>query len=399
MLPIQPLLGIIGYASLAIAAGYTVLALVAVLVWNVRRTTEAPLELPPVTVTTEAPLELPAVTVLKPLCGAEPGLYENLRSFCQQDYPQYQIVFGVRDPADPALEVVERLIHEFPALALDVVVDPLEHGTNNKISSLLNMLTRARYDVLAMADSDAFVGPDYLRTVAAPLLDPTVGLVTCIYHGIPTEPIWSRLGAMYVNEWYMPSVLLAWLFGHQGYVSGQTLCLRRETLQAIGGLRAIANHLADDYQMGELVRGLGLRVVLSPYLPKAEHHEPTLHLLSRHELRWMRTLRVLRPRSFRLIFLTFSLPLAVFGIALAAVEPAFSTAAWTLFQTTVVARLALHFVHRLRGDRPLLADFWLLPARDLLICWVWARSFFGTRITWRGSEFDVDTDGIMHRLS
>jgi ceramide glucosyltransferase len=114
----------------------------------------------------------------------------------------------------------------------------------------------------------------------------------------------------------------------------------------------------------------------------------------------MRTLRVLRPRSFRLIFLTFSLPLATFGLALTAVaEPSLRMAAWALFQTTVAARLALHFAHRLRGERPLLADLWLVPVRDVLICWVWWRSFFTSRLTWRGSEFDVGADGIMRKLS
>ncbi|MDB6041945.1 MAG: hypothetical protein JWM63_496 [Gammaproteobacteria bacterium] len=387
VLSIHPLEGIVGFASLAVAAGYAVLALVAVIAWRIRRTVKTPSKLPP-------------VTVLKPLCGAEPGLYENLRSFCQQDYPEYQIVFGVRDPADPALRVVERLVAELPSVPIVVVIDSQQHGNNRKISSLVNMLSRARHDVLAISDSDAFVGPDYLRTVTASLLDPKVGLVTCVYRGMPTTQVWSRLGAMYVNEWYIPSVLLAWLFGHESYVSGQTMCLRRSTLQAIGGLRAIADHLADDYRLGELVRGLGLRIALSPYLLRAEHHEPTLALLTRHELRWMRTLRVLRPRSFRLIFLTFSLPLATFGLALTAVaEPSLRLAAWALFQTTVVARLALHFAHRLRGERPLLADLWLVPARDVLICWVWWRSFFTSRLTWRGSEFDVGADGIMRKLS
>jgi ceramide glucosyltransferase len=387
MVAIQPLEEVVGFASLIVAACYAVLALVAVVVWRIRRTVRTPSKLPP-------------VTILKPLCGEEPGLYENLRSFCQQDYPEYQIVFGVRDPADPALRVVERLIAELPSVPIDVVIDSRQHGNNRKISSLVNMLSRARHEVLAIADSDAFVGTDYLRAVTGPLSDPKVGLVTCIYRGVPTLQIWSRLGAMYVNEWYMPSVLLAWLFGHESYVSGQTMCLRRSTLQAIGGLRAIADHLADDYQLGELVRGLGLRIVLSPYLLRAEHHEPTLDLLTRHELRWMKTLRVLKPHSFRLIFFTFSLPLATLGLALsAAAEPSTRMAAWALFQTTLVARLALHFAHRLRGERPLLADLWLLPARDVLICWVWWRSFFTSRITWRGSEFDVGDDGIMRKLS
>jgi ceramide glucosyltransferase len=386
MLEIHSLLSGVGLVALVVAAGYAVMALIAVVVWQTKEGVKGDGRLPP-------------VTVLKPLCGAEPGLYENLRSFCQQDYPEFQIVFGVRDRDDPALAVVNRLLTEFPSLPIDVVIDPRQHGSNRKVSSLINMLSRARHDVFVMADSDAFVGPDYLKTVTAPLLDRKVGLVTCIYHGEPTARIWSRLGAMYVNEWYMPSVLMARLFGHQGYTSGQTICIRRETLQRIGGLRSIADHLADDYQIGELVRRLGLRIVLSPYVLRAEHHEPTLDLLVRHEVRWMRTLRVLRPRSFRLIFFGFSLPLAVLGLLLCSAGAMPSTLAWALFELTVLARMALHFVHRLRGDRPLLADFWLVPARDLLLCWVWWRTFFTSRITWRGGEFDVDAHGIMRSSS
>jgi ceramide glucosyltransferase len=382
---IHVLIGILGIATLALAAAYTLLALVAVLVWGRRKAAAAAFGLPP-------------VTVLKPLCGAEPGLYENLRTFCLQEYPQFQIVFGISEDTDPALAVVTRLVREFPALAIELVINPQQHGHNRKISSLINMLEHADHDMLVMADSDAFVRPDYLTSVTAPLLDRKVGLVTCLYHGEPTRPVWSRLGAMYINEWYMPSVLLAWLFGHQNYVSGQTLCMRRDTLQAIGGLRGIADHLADDYELGQQVRRLGLRIVLSSYVLKAEHHEPTLQSLVGHELRWMRTLCVLKPRSFRFIFFTFSLPLALLGLLLVIPESYFTTVALPLFQVTVAARLALHLEHRIRDRRPLFADLWLLPARDLLICWVWCRSFFTSRFTWRGSDFHVGADGIMRKV-
>jgi ceramide glucosyltransferase len=204
---------------------------------------------------------------------------------------------------------------------------------------------------------------------------------------------------MYINEWYVPSVLLTWLFGYRGYVSGQTMCIRRDTLRAIGGLEAIVDHIADDYRIGELVRGLGLRIVLSPYEVMGQHHEPSLASLIRHELRWMRTIRVLRPRSFLGMFLTFSLPLAILGTLMASGEPALSTAAWGLLGVTAAARLSLHFVHRLRGAEPLLSDLWLLPVRDVLICWVWCRSLFTSRVTWRGNEFDVDAEGLIRRPS
>jgi ceramide glucosyltransferase len=326
-------------------------------------------------------------------------LYEHLRGFCQQDYPEYQIIFGVRDPADPACSVVERLIEEFPSLPIDVVINPQLHGSNLKVSNLINMLARARHEFLVMADSDAFVGPDYLGIVTAPLLDPAVGLVTCTYRGVPTEGIWSRLGAMYINEWYVPSVLLAWLFGYQRYVSGQSMCMRHDTVRAIGGFRAIANHLADDHRLGELVSELGLRIVLSPYMVEGEHDEQTYESLARHEIRWMRTIRVLRPRSFRMIFLSFSFPLALFGLLLTVVGESWSIAAWALFAITGIIRLAFHFAPRIQGKQPLFADIWLLPVRDLLLCWIWCRSFFTSRVTWRGSEFDVDADGFMRRLT
>jgi len=384
--PFHLLPAIVGIAATAFAASYAVVVLISVLAWHARRPTAIPSALQP-------------VTLLKPLCGTEPGLYEHLRSFCVQDYADFQIVFGVRDPADAALAVVKQLQAEFPHLAIDCVVSPQQHGGNRKISNLINMAACARHDVLVMADSDTWVGPDYLATVTAPLLDQRVGLVTCVYRGVPTAQVWSRLGAMYINEWFMPSVLLARLFGFAGYATGQTLCLRRDTLQAIGGLEAIADHLADDYRLGELVRGLGQRIVISHYEVDAQHDEPDLGSLVNHELRWMRTTRILRPLSYCFMFCSFSLPLAALGTLLAATAPALSSAAWALFWITAAARLALHLTQRWGTGQPPLSDLWLLPWRDLLICWIWWRSFFSYRVSWRGNDFDVDANGVMRRLS
>ncbi|MDP9065856.1 MAG: bacteriohopanetetrol glucosamine biosynthesis glycosyltransferase HpnI, partial [Pseudomonadota bacterium] len=359
---------LMGFFGLAVAAGYSVVAFLAQLAWRMRNPVPAMKARPP-------------VTLLKPLCGAEPGLYEHLRGFCVQDYPDYQIIFGVRDPADPARAVAERLVAEFPALPIEIVVNPRQHGSNRKVSNLINMLARARHEWLVLADSDTFVGADYLAAVTPPLADETVGLVTCIYRGVPTPHIWSRLGAMYINEWYVPSVILAWLFGYDGYVSGQTMCLRRNTLQRVGGFEAIADHLADDHRLGELVGEQGLRVVLSAYVVRGEHHERTLESLARHEMRWMRTIRVLRPLSFRLIFLSFSLPLAILGLALVVGSGSPAGGAWSLFLVTAAIRLVLHLVYRFDGGRPAFADVWLLPARDILLVCIWAGSFFTSRVT------------------
>ncbi|MGC1457267.1 MAG: bacteriohopanetetrol glucosamine biosynthesis glycosyltransferase HpnI [Steroidobacteraceae bacterium] len=383
----QTLCTVAGFAALGIAVGYALTALIAALAW--RRFATRPWR------PTGAQ---PPVTILKPLCGDEPALYEHLRSFCQQHYAAYQIVFGTLDADDPALATVARLAAEFPELPIDVVANPQRHGHNNKSSNLINMLVKARHPLLLIADSDISVGPDYLAAVTAPLVDADVGLVTCLSYDVPTRGVWSRLGAMYINEWFFPSVMAAWLFGHQDYASGQTLCLRRRTLDAIGGLRAFADHLADDYQLGQLIRKLGLRIILSAYEIQAQHHEPDLAALCRHELRWNRTLHAVSPWSFRGIFMTFTLPLAALGLGLMAATP-WHALAWVLFWIVAGARLALHFVQRLGRNRPLFEDLLLVPLRDLLLCWNWGQSFFCRRVTWRGTSFHVDAAGVMRRIA
>jgi|SRR5580658_3897148 ceramide glucosyltransferase len=382
---------IAGLIVLSAATLYALLTLAAVLIWQLYCKTARP----------PGHTFCPPVTVLKPLCGAEPRLYEHLRSFCEQDHPQFQMVFGVRDAADPAIATVERLRAEYPAVPMDIVVNPQQHGGNKKCSNLINMLPQARHEVLVVTDSDVSVKPNYLRTVIAPLQDSRVGLVTSTYRDIPTEGIWSRLGAMYINEWYMPSVLLTWMFGYGGYASGQTLCLKRSTLDAIDGFTGIANYLADDYRLGELIRRQDKRIVLSPAEVVTCRHEPSLTELTHHEIRWLRTIRVLRPYSYTAMFLSFFLPLASLGMILTAGSPDSDpgTAQWTLWWIMVAARLGLHFAHRLHGLRSALRDLWLIPVRDLLLCWVWGRSFFASRITWRGSEFEVDVKGVMRQGS
>src|SRR5262249_8180783 len=250
-------------------------------------------------------------------------------------------------------------------------------------------------DVLVIADSDALVGPDYLATVTAPLQDESTGLVTCLYHSVPADSRWSRLGAMYVNEWYIPSVLLARLFGNREFASGQTLCLRRDTLAAIGGLRSIAHHLADDYQLGAAVRRLGKQIVLSSYMPIARQYDPSLEELIQHETRWMRTIRVLRPRSFAFLFITFSVPLALIGFALSTAQPSCWAVGLALLIVCINARFILHRLSKRTGDRAGRGGLWLLPLRDMLVCWVWCRAYLTSRVTWRGAEFEVDVHGVM----
>jgi ceramide glucosyltransferase len=206
--------------------------------------------------------DAPPVTILKPLCGAEPETYECLRSFCDQEYPEYQIVFGVADANDPVVAIVEQLQRELPILDLQLSIDRRQHGSNRKVSNLINMMALARHEVLVLADSDVRVTSDYLAKIAAPLLDSNVGIVTCTYWGNPRSGLWSLLGTLFINDWFVPSVRVAAMGGSRSFAFGATIAIRREVLAAVGGFTAIANQLADDYRLGELTRRAGLRTAV-----------------------------------------------------------------------------------------------------------------------------------------
>lgn len=209
----------------------------------------------------------PAITILKPLHGDEPMLEQALASFCSQDYPVFQIVFGLHDAADPALHVIRRLRARFPRADIDVVIDPTQHGVNRKISNLINMYPRAKHDLIVMADSDIHAPQDYLRELAAGLAPAGVGLVTTLYAGLgASATLAARLGAAQINHSFLPGALLARSLGRQDCL-GATMALRRSTLDAIGGLHALVHHLADDAVLGRLVSARGETVALAATLP------------------------------------------------------------------------------------------------------------------------------------
>jgi ceramide glucosyltransferase len=339
------------------------------------------------------PDSVPPTTVLKPLCGAEPGLYERLRSFCgQQSCAQLQIVCGVRDPGDPALEVVRRLQQEFPRLALEIAVDPTRHGTSAKVSNLINMLPHARHEFLVIADSDVWVGPDYLQRVTAPLLDEGVGIVTCLYHGRPRSGLWSLLGAMFIDEWFMPAARVAALCGSRSFVSGATIALRRAALGRIGGFAAIADQLADDYRLGELTRRAGLRTVLCDMEVETAVDETTFGDLVRHELRWLRTIRTVQPLGYAFAGITFGLPVALIASLLAGG----SRLTLAMLGVTAAARLVLDSVAR--RARPFFKQLWLVALNDLLAFALWCWGFATREVQWRTARYRVARDGTAHPI-
>ena len=334
------------------------------------------------------PRDLPAATILKPLCGAEPETYECLRSFCDQAYPEFQVVFGVSDSNDPAVAVVERLKREFPQRDLQIVADRRQHGSSRKVSNLINMMPLARHEFLVLSDSDVRVTRDYLAKVVAPLLDGGVGIVTCAYRGSPRQGLWSLLGSLFINEWFMPSVRVAAMAGSRAFAFGSTIAIRRQVLADIGGFTSIANQLADDYRLGESTRRLGLRTVLSEVVVDISVAEPSFVELVRHELRWLRTIRALRPLGYGFSFVTFGVPVAALGTALAGgAAPAVA-----MLVVTAIARILLHLSVRRPGDTPLL-QLVLLPLRDLLSLSLWAWSFVTRSVHWREEHYHVTRDG------
>src|SRR6266436_3356293 len=242
--------------------------------------------------------ERPPVTVMKPLHGAEPGLYENLHSFARQDYPLVQLVLGVGNAKDSALPAARALIRDLPESDIALVIDTLVRGSNQKVANLENMLAAARHDILVLADSDMRVDRRYLAAVTVPLLDPGTGAVTCLYQGVATAGKWAELGAMHINFGFLPSVLAAEALGINRGCFGATIAMRRETLTRIGGFIAVRDELADDQRIGEEVRAHGLTVVLSRYLVEARVSELSLAALWFHELRWARTIRTIAPAGF-----------------------------------------------------------------------------------------------------
>jgi ceramide glucosyltransferase len=378
MAPAQLWLTAGGTALVAAAMGYLIIACIAL---RGRATPE------------RRPLPaIPPTTILKPLCGAEPGLYEGLRSFCEQPCKDLQIIFGVRDPSDAALEVVRRLQCEFPHLDLQVVANPAQHGTSGKVSNLINMMGCVRHEYLVIADSDICVPPDYLGRVVAPLLDDEVGIVTCLYRGRPRPGMWSLLGSLFVNEWFRPSVRVAALCGSRAFAFGATIALRRETLARIGGFRAIASQLPDDYRLGELTRQLGLRTVLSEVEVETSVDEASLADLLRHELRWLRTIRTVQPLGYAFAGVTFSLPVAILGTLLAGA----SAPVLAMLTITAIARLMIGSGPR-KTQFPL-AQLELVLLSDLLLFGLWCWSFTTRCVHWRDGRYRVTRDGTVHPI-
>ena len=328
--------------------------------------------------------EFPPVTILKPLHGIEPQLFENLCTFCTQDYESpVQIVFGMEAYDEAVMRVLGNLPRA-PNVSTDIVVNSLQHGANRKVSSLINMLMRARHDILIISDSDIGVSSEWLRTIIAALNRPHVGAVTCLYAGKPIASMWSKIMAMGVNYQFLPNVLMGTTFGLAEPCFGSTVAFRRDTLDEIGGLAAFANVIQDDYALGEAIRAQGLSVAIPPLVVTHTCAEQTFHGWLAHELRWARTIRSIDPVGHAGSAATHALPWAVLGLILLGITP--------LSIGALAAALGSRVALKSTMDRHLPGEcgpLWLLPLRDLLSFLVFTASLFGTKIRWRGAQLEI----------
>ena len=337
----------------------------------------------------EAPApNLPPVSILKPLKGEDPEIYASFRTHCLQNHPEYEIVFGVSDPNDPALEAVERLRQEFPAQAIQVIVCREVLGANTTVSNLAQMLKAARYQTLVVSDSDIRVPRDYLCRVIAPLEDEKVGMVTCLYRGISGDTLGSRLESLGISTDFCASVLVARsIEGGIRFGLGSTMAFRRADLKAIGGFEAFVDYLADDYELGKRISELGKEVrvsdvVVDTFLPSYDRKG-----FFEHQLRWARGVRDARPRGYLGLIFTFGWQWAMLAL-MASGGPIW---AWKSVGLALLLRIVVALMVGLGvlEDRQALLLLPLVPLRDAIAVGVWIASFLSNEVTWRGDRFQL----------
>ncbi|HTR26095.1 MAG TPA: bacteriohopanetetrol glucosamine biosynthesis glycosyltransferase HpnI [Terriglobales bacterium] len=329
---------------------------------------------------------LPPVSILKPLKGVDPEIWQSFCSHAEQDYPEFELIFGVSDPADPACEVVRKLQATYPNRKIKLIVCDRLLGTNVKVSTLAQMVPQAAQEILLVNDSDIQVESDYLKRVVAALNDPQVGLVTCLYRAEPAPTLGSRLEALGIATDFVPGVLSArWLEKGLRFGLGSTLAFRRADLAAIGGFESILDYLADDYELGRRIAATGKCVELSPATVATFLPPYSLGKFWQHQLRWSRTIRDARRGGYFGLLFTFGLPWSLLMVI------ASGSALWAWFFAAVTYGVRLGVASatasHVLSDRRTVSNILLLPLRDLLAPFVWLAGLVGNRIHWRGEDF------------
>jgi ceramide glucosyltransferase len=326
----------------------------------------------------------PPISILKPVHGLDPEFYEAIRSHALLDYPEFEILFGVGDPDDAAIGEIERLKAEYPAVAIRLMRAETA-APNRKVGVLAELAAAARYPILLVNDSDIRVKPSYLAEVVAPLENPGVGMVTCLYRA-RARTLAGRFEALGIATDFAPSVLVAPLVGVSEFALGSTMVFRAEDLTAIGGFASIAEFIADDYQLSRRIRGLGRRVEISRCVVETSVPDASWGETWRHQLRWARTIRLSRGGGYA------GLPIAnatLWAALLAA------GGLWWPALALVALRMAagLAAAAGVLGDRRSVAWWFLMPVRDLAGLAVWAAGLFGSTVQWRDARLKLDGEG------
>jgi ceramide glucosyltransferase len=327
---------------------------------------------------------LQPVSILKPIRGRDPEFYRAIRSHAQQDYPEFEILFGFSDPDDPAAEDIARLRDEFPHLPIAAYAVATK-AANTKVGVLAELARHARHPLLLVNDSDIAVEPGYLRAVTAPLADPAIGMVTCLYRA--TGESWAaRAEALGIATEFAPSVLVARLLGVAEFALGSTMVFRAAELRAVGGFEAIACFLADDYQLGLKINRLGYRIEFAPVVVETHLGAGSWAETWRHQLRWSRTIRVSRPGGYYGYVVTHA---TLWSLV------AFAAGQWRAGVAALGLRMAAGAMVAgpVLGYRRIAKDWWMIPLRDLFGFAVWVGGAFGSVVVWRGQKLRLLAGG------
>src|SRR5437660_10968790 len=328
----------------------------------------------------------PPVSILKPLRGVDPQMYESFASHCVQDYPDYEIIFGVNEADDPAVDAVHQLMREFPSCRIKLVICPEVLGNNRKTSNLVQMLPHAQYGHIIINDSDIYVPPDYLRRVMATCSRSQVGMVTCPYNGIAAPTMGSRLESIGISTDFFAGVLAARQIENGiHFALGSTLAMSCTALNAMGGLAPMVDYLADDFETGNRISKAGFEVVLVDLVVETHLPAYTFRQFFDHQMRWARSTRDSRRAGYIGILLTFGLPWAMIAVALAAA----AWWSWLVLAAAVILRAAVcvQVGVKVLHDSATVRRLALVPLRDLIAFWVWFASFAGHEVHWRGDVF------------
>jgi len=333
----------------------------------------------------------PPVTMLKPVCGLEKNLRDNLRSACLQDYPEFQVVFAVQDQSDPAIPLLQDIQREFGPDRVSVVIENRQAGCNRKINNLLGGLAHARHDILVISDSDVLLKPDYLKAIVSPLADPAVGCVCTLYKAVCANTWLEKMELLTLNADFIPSVIFAHLTGASKFCLGPSLALRRSTLKDIGGLEGLADYLVEDYELGQRIWASGKKVAIVPYFVDTMVDLKSPAQWWGHQSYWDQNTRVANPGGFFATVLVRSVPFAVFFAAARLGD----SVGLAVLGAALLVRLATAAVTLRRGfqDCEGVGSLVLLPLRDLAALVSWSLAFTTRTVTWRGAEFNLTGDG------